>query len=772
MPSIYYFHKASKDPFLSNALVTLSRWVFIMFALPSYMLMYRVLLSLLFTAYFQMVASAQVYGDPVITQDFEFGIPESWENQSLTGISFWEYRGPMTEPSIETCSRGACGTQSVPIQSETLDNGFVIFDSNYWDDPSDACGSNIGGGLDPGPHLNSLITEPFDLSTYSSLVLTFQQQYKHFNTIGQETTSTVSVSTDGGESYTLLVDNSLSNVSTSPNVEWVSVALNEFVGFNDVRFKFTFDGFYYWWLIDDFTLFIPSENDLLIEKANYAEFEPNLENDFRGMEFYSYPNNMIPEFFFRAEGTNIGGMDQTGTHLNVRVSNSNSDVHYQENSTSNNLSSGTSYEWTIEDGYFPPSIPDNYSIRFRLNQNQDDETPWNNEIVKDFRITNHEFGLDQGGLEDQFFPSSNYVNSPYGIGNVFVPYESGLVMHDILVGVGDSSIVGTEIEGIIYYFLNDSIVYGETESYTINQFDLNSEGEEFMVHLPVIDPFVIKEDTTYLVLVTSQANDGERFIIGRSGDAEAFASVVRFEDPLFSGYMLKYPMVRMNLFEPEDSPGCTNALAFNYDPLADVDDGSCRFAGCTVSEATNYSPEANWEDGTCLIEGCDDPEADNYNPDANIDVECIYLGCMDPSANNFDETANQDDGSCIFNDAFFVLSSHSGCIPFELTVYNQTEVVESGICTFQLNSQEPILSCSDSITFLITEPGTHSLTYTYSVGEFESSYSIENIETFETPEIPEIEYNQETNLLTCVGCNHPNVQWFFEDEEINPSDPE
>ena len=38
-------------------------------------------------------------------------------------------------------------------------------------------------------------------------------------------------------------------------------------------------------------------------------------------------------------------------------------------------------------------------------------------------------------------------------------------------------------------------------------------------------------------------------------------------------------------------PGCTDPLAFNYDPLANFDDGSCIAVviGCTDSTALNYN---------------------------------------------------------------------------------------------------------------------------------------------------------------------------------------
>ena len=60
-----------------------------------------------------------------------------------------------------------------------------------------------------------------------------------------------------------------------------------------------------------------------------------------------------------------------------------------------------------------------------------------------------------------------------------------------------------------------------------------------------------------------------------------------------------------------EESGCTNENACNYDPEANVDDGSCLeldacgecggdgVAGCTVPEACNFNPVATCDDGTC-----------------------------------------------------------------------------------------------------------------------------------------------------------------------------
>jgi hypothetical protein len=47
--------------------------------------------------------------------------------------------------------------------------------------------------------------------------------------------------------------------------------------------------------------------------------------------------------------------------------------------------------------------------------------------------------------------------------------------------------------------------------------------------------------------------------------------------------------------------GCTDPTASNYDPSANIDDGSCTFIyGCTNPYASNYNPSAGRNDGSCI----------------------------------------------------------------------------------------------------------------------------------------------------------------------------
>ncbi len=86
----------------------------------------------------------------------------------------------------------------------------------------------------------------------------------------------------------------------------------------------------------------------------------------------------------------------------------------------------------------------------------------------------------------------------------------------------------------------------------------------------------------------------------------------------------------------EEFLGCTDEGAFNFDPNALADDGSCTdpIFGCTDPSAMNHDPAAEVDDGSCY-----------YADDV--------LGCTDSGALNFNPLATYNDGTCVYPDLSF-----------------------------------------------------------------------------------------------------------------------
>jgi hypothetical protein len=99
--------------------------------------------------------------------------------------------------------------------------------------------------------------------------------------------------------------------------------------------------------------------------------------------------------------------------------------------------------------------------------------------------------------------------------------------------------------------------------------------------------------------------------------------------------------------------GCTDANATNFDPLAEMDDGTCEYQeppqeGCTDSTATNYDSLAEIDDGSCEFEeppqeGCTDAEAINFDILAEVDDGTCEYSNPDPDNNSSNDTGNQTD---------------------------------------------------------------------------------------------------------------------------------
>jgi len=156
---------------------------------------------------------------------------------------------------------------------------------------------------------------------------------------------------------------------------------------------------------------------------------------------------------------------------------------------------------------------------------------------------------------------------------------------------------------------------------------------------------------------------------------------------------------------PDPILGCTSPQASNYNPLANVDDGSCEpfvIVGCTDPLALNFNPLATEDNGSCLGigVGCNDPSALNFNPlfvfyssingfgTATLATDsCMYpnadpiiTGCTDSTALNFSPFATVDNGTCMY--------MTSGCTHPSAVNFDATAQIEDGSCVFPSDATE------------------------------------------------------------------------------------
>ena len=615
---------------------------------------------------------SQILAPPIHYWDFSNGITPDWTLESSTPIADWEYRGPNTDPDITVCSRGSCGASSVPITSITSQNGFVIFDSNYWDDDDGICGG-LGTGQDPAPHLASIITPSVNLSGVNTVVLTFQQQYKHYQT----TTTKVYVSNNNGNSWTQVLANS---GVFSANSEWKTVNITaQAAGFTNVKIKFEFSGTYYWWLLDDIALYSPNPNDLQLANPAYSEFgivaSPIIFDD---MMYNAYPQSMIPSFKFTGQGTNIGGNSQTQVRLFVDVKKNGMATTYSSSSPASTLNGGQSTLFQLSTLYTTAPEVAEYFIYYNLDQLQIDDNAVNNLDTFNYFITPHTYSRDEYSLETVFTPQAIYAGQKIEVGNVFQARSSGLQFASIQAVLGEGTTLGSEVYGIVWN-LDRTEILGQTNPYTVNLADINEIGGNKHITLPLQTPITLLNDSLYLVMIGMSAGP-DLLRIGRSGIAPAEASLVRYPDSNGLFYMLTTPMVRMNIFPAGTIAGCTNTNAENYNPLATTSDSSCLLAGCTIEGSFNYDPTANWDNGSCIYCGCTNILAANYDAGASCDNgTCIIFGCTDSGADNYNSQANTEDNSCFY----------LGCTNPGASNYDSTATVDNGTCTYP--------GCTDTI---------------------------------------------------------------------------
>ena len=178
-----------------------------------------------------------------------------------------------------------------------------LFDANVYN-------AAASGGSPPYPQFaGELISPLIDCSTFDLVSLKF---YTHNLRLNGNTTFSTSIDNGAtwGDPTTIETENVFTaNETNLVGTEIKRYLISEVANQDSVRIKFTFNGDFYFFILDDVQLIEPERNNLAVMENFYA-IAPNMMT----------PASQVNDpFSFLADVANLGALPQPNTNLNVSI---------------------------------------------------------------------------------------------------------------------------------------------------------------------------------------------------------------------------------------------------------------------------------------------------------------------------------------------------------------------------------------------------------------------------------------------------------------------
>ena len=514
---------------------------------------------------------------PIWSEDFANGIPTTWENSTVP----WVYRGASTSPSNAVGGQGAYSginnspSTNNPIFSPTANNGFLIFDSDYYD--NNGVAGAFGTGIYPTPHNGELLTDMIDLSSYSDVTLSMNSYFRTF--AGQ---AFIDFYVSGVFQERIQVHTNIA-VNASSFIDEVILARVPFsvVGNADVQMSFVFEGStnvnsgfsgYYFWQIDDLELIETSVNLIEIEDVviggywiDYMNYSGSGLNGIIGLDYTITPASQLVNHPYAIEGVlrNSGSADQLST-LKYEVYGATGSYSGTSTATTVNAYSATN---TIDSSVVAanPLLSPAIGVYGVSIWGESDSagviTTISDTVFRGIEISEYIYAKDYGennsgsyilgGVEDQ-----NHISTRYEM------YADELLT-GLRAYISDRSHVGAEVKAVLYELdstATEPIFLAESDNYILTAQDLGN-----WVDIPFdggvdlysgwayefgIAGFVHPTDSAYVGTSGMSLYNGEHSLFDELGLSTQSAGTPTWY------YITTTPMVRMNF-----DPGSANAIS-------------------------------------------------------------------------------------------------------------------------------------------------------------------------------------------------------------------
>ena len=518
---------------------------------------------------------------PIWSEDFANGIPTTWENSTVP----WVYRGTSTFPSNQVGGQGAYSgitnspSTNNPISSPTSNNGFLIFDSDYYD--NNGVAGAFGTGIYPTPHNGELLTDMIDLSSYSDVTLKMNSYFRTY--AGQ---AFIDFYVSGVFQERLQVHTNLA-VNESSSIDEVILSRIPFsvVGNADVQMSFVFEGStnsnngfsgYYFWQMDDLELIETPLNMIEIEDVvvggfwiDYANYTGSGLNTIIGLDYTVTPTSQLANHPYVIEGVlrNSGANDQLST-LKYEVYGAAGSYSGASIPTNVNANSATNTMDSMVVAANPPLSPVVGAYGVSIWAESDSSgviTNTSDTVLRGIEISDYIYAKDNG-TDINGNPAGNWiVGGPEDQWHFTTRFEmyADEQLTSLRVYISDESVAGAEIKAVVYELdttISNAdggvILLNESDNYTITNQDLGA-----WVDILFDSPLDLYNGYAYEVGIAGFVHPTDSAFIGTSGQSMYNGEHSVFDefglnpnDLVNQGiptwyYLTRTPMVRMN-FDP------------------------------------------------------------------------------------------------------------------------------------------------------------------------------------------------------------------------------
>jgi len=432
---------------------------------------------------------------------------------------------------------GEYSTNINPLASSTGDNGWMIFDADYFNTP-------ISEGFE---NTEGWITSPvLDFSANASVVVTWEQYFRYccypFAPVFLQ------VTTDGGANWTTFDGHGTfieSANTASANALTTSVDIScAAAGASEVQIRFSYlqpdetgDGYsHYFWGIDDVVISEnPVVNDLSVIQITNGDI----------FNLYEYRHTPLEQAIPAADGgliagvlyRNSGNADQDEVVVTVDIldaQGNNLTTVTEELGTLSSFANAANCPANPQDTVYiatgwAPETTGEYILQVNMAQASADEFPEDNSRSMAFFYTDDEYGHDdETNLDTEFRPRESEIAGlfdPCGYGNFFHMHNTGSTAYGLTVRFGPSSGGGLlEFETRLYDYdaevgLTDSPFESTYWEYNDAWTPADAESSEF-VYLPFEDPIELDNEGFYFAGVISEFESESELTVLANADSD------------------------------------------------------------------------------------------------------------------------------------------------------------------------------------------------------------------------------------------------------------